>query len=264
MASSCPLAIIATYNDLDIVPQVVSKLLDDGNDVHILDSWSSDGTFEALHELRGHRTGSASLSLERFPADGPKRYFDLRSILRRKEEIAVNFPGRWIINGDSDEVRTSPWPGVGLREGLRRVDEARYTAVDFVLLAFRLIDDSYRAAVDPETHFRYFNWGPPGFLHIKAWKQPRKRIDLASTGGHEVRFRRRTVFPEKFHLKHYPLRHPDQARRKIFVERLGRLSPKEVAAGWHVHYARQAADNRFLWDPATLVDYQTLTKPAEP
>jgi hypothetical protein len=203
-------------------------------------------------------------SLERFPADGPKRYFDLRSILRRKEEIAVNFPGRWIINGDSDEVRTSPWPGVGLREGLRRVDEARYTAVDFVLLAFRLIDDSYRAAVDPETHFRYFNWGPPGFLHIKAWKQPRKRVDLASTGGHEVRFRRRTVFPEKFHLKHYPLRHPDQARRKIFVERLGRLSPKEVAAGWHVHYARQAADNRFLWDPATLVDYQTLTKPAEP
>jgi hypothetical protein len=77
-------------------------------------------------------------------------------------------------------------------------------------------------------------------------------------------FRGRKVFPEKFQLKHYSTRHPDQSRRKIFVERLGRLLPAAVAGGWHVHYAMQADANRFLWDPATLVDYQTLTKPAEP
>ena len=65
-------------------------------------------------------------------------------------------------------------------------------------------------------------------------------------------------------LKHYSLRHPDQSKRKILVERLGRLHPAAVAAGWHVQYAPQAAASRFLWDPATLVDYQTLTKPAEP
>ena len=89
MASFCPLAIIATYNDVDIVPQVVAKLLDDGNDVHILDNWSSDGTVEALQDLSARRPGQASLSIERFPENGPTRYFDLRSILRRKEEIAL-------------------------------------------------------------------------------------------------------------------------------------------------------------------------------
>jgi hypothetical protein len=31
-----------------------------------------------------------------------------------------------------------------------------------------------------------------------------------------------------------------------------------------VHYGLQAAANRFLWDPATLVDYQTLATSAEP
>ena len=60
------------------------------------------------------------------------------------------------------------------------------------------------------------------------------------------------------------MRHPDQSKRKIFVERLGRLLPAAVAGGWHIQYAPQAAAGRFLWDPATLVDYQTLTKPAEP
>ena len=264
MASFCPLAIIATYNDVDIVPQVVAKLLDDGNDVHILDNWSSDGTVEALQDLSARRPGQASLSIERFPENGPTRYFDLRSILRRKEEIALGFPRRWIIHQDSDEVRTSPWPGVGLREGLRRADEAHFTAVDFVVLAFRPIDDSYKAGVDPETHFRYFEWGPPEFQQIKAWKQPRRRADLATHAGHEVLFRGRKVFPEKFQLKHYSLRHPDQSKRKISVERLGRLLPAAVAAGWHVHYGRQAAANRFLWDPATLVDYQTLATPVEP
>ena len=259
MAIFCPLAIVATYNDLDIVPQVVGKLLYDGVDVHILDNWSSDGTFETLHELRGRQVGQGSLSIERFPTDGPTRYYDLRSILLRKEEIALHFPGRWIIHQDSDEVRTSPWPDIGLREGLRRVDEAGFTAVDFVVLAFRPIDDSFKAGVDPEIHFRYFEWGHPDFHQIKAWKQPRQRVDLASQAGHEVRFWGRTVCPEKFRLKHYSLRHPDQSKRKIFIERLGRLLPSAVAAGWHVHYAERAAADRFLWDPATLVDYWTLT-----
>ncbi len=258
MANFCPLAIIATYNDIDIAPQVVSKLLDEGVDVYLLDNWSSDGTFDALSELGGGRFRQGRLSIERFPAEGPTRYFDLRAILRRKEEIALRFPGRWIIHQDSDEVRRSPWPKVGFREGLRLVNEAGFTAVDFVVLAFRPIDDSYKVGVDPEAHFRYFEWGDPNFSQIKVWKQPRERIDLANTAGHAACFQGRTVFPEKFHLKHYSLRHPEQAKRKIFAERLGRLQPDALAAGWHVHYHRRAANGLFVWDPATLVDYLTI------
>ena len=36
MARFCPLAIIATHNDLDIAPQVVRKLLGNGIAVHIV------------------------------------------------------------------------------------------------------------------------------------------------------------------------------------------------------------------------------------
>src|SRR5262245_18448894 len=124
MARFRPLAIIATYNDYDIAPQIVRKLLGNGIGVHILDNWSSDGTYEALADL-GLET------IERFPAAGPSRYFQLGDILRRKEEIAARFPGRWIINQDSDELRCSPWPGIGLREGIGRVDDAGFNAIDF-------------------------------------------------------------------------------------------------------------------------------------
>ena len=130
MAAVRPLAIIATYNDLDIAPQVVRKLLQDEIDVHILDNWSSDGTYEALAKLNLH-------SIERFPASGPSRYFKLHPILRRKEDIAAQFPGRWIINQDSDEIRCSPWPGVGLSEGIARVSDAGFNAINFDVLSFR-------------------------------------------------------------------------------------------------------------------------------
>src|SRR5262245_28546966 len=88
-----PLAIIATYNDHDIAPQVVRKLLSDGIGVHIIDNWSSDGTYEALADL-------GLEAIERFPDSGASRYFQLRPILQRKEVIAARFPGRWIINQD--------------------------------------------------------------------------------------------------------------------------------------------------------------------
>ena len=67
MASFCPLAIIATYNDFDIVPQVVSKRLDDGNRLQNIDKRSTDGKVEAQQDLSDPRPGQASRAIERIP-----------------------------------------------------------------------------------------------------------------------------------------------------------------------------------------------------
>jgi hypothetical protein len=244
MADVRPLAIVATYNDVDIAPQVVRKLLQGGIDVHVIDNWSSDGTYEVLADLRSH-------TIERFPASGASRYFQLRPILRRKEEIAAAFPGRWIISQDSDEIRCSPWPGIGLRQGIERVSDAGFNAIDFDVLNFRPVDDRFRLGDDPETHFQFFERFVQPMPQVQAWLQPERRVMISASGGHEVVFDGRRIFPEYFVVKHYSFRHPAQARRKV-LERLQRFDPEERANGWHVHYDRFADAGELIWDPSRL------------
>jgi hypothetical protein len=248
-----PLAIIATYNDLDIFPQVLLGLLRDGIHVHVIDNWSSDGTYEAIEKIALDWPGV--VNIERFPSSGPVPHFELRAILKRKEEIAAQYPGRWIINQDSDEVRCSPWPAVSLHEGLGRVSAEGFSAIDFACICFRPVDDSFRAGMDPETHFRFFERVAPSILNIKAWRQPMTRVDVAESGGHDVIFPGRSLYPSKFVLKHYPIRNLEQGRRKVFTERLGRYHPGECAVGWHIQYGRFQPTDLLLWNPEDLLEW---------
>ena len=67
-----PLAIIATYNDIDIVPQILSGLLRNGIDVSVIDNWSIDGTYEMVREIASDWHGA--LTIQRWPESGPDEY----------------------------------------------------------------------------------------------------------------------------------------------------------------------------------------------
>ncbi|MBI3704665.1 MAG: glycosyltransferase family 2 protein [Rhizobiales bacterium] len=248
-----PLAIIATYNDRDFVLQVVGDLLEDGIDVHVLDNWSTDDTFE---QLRGLASSSGGLKLERFPATGPTRYFEWHAILERKEEIAAQFPNRWVMHQDSDELRRSPWPDISMRAGLHIAERMGFNAIDFTVCDFRPIDDSFTAGMKPETAFRFFEFGrrPGQFLQVKAWRQGTERIELATSGGHQAEFPGRRIFPYNFLLKHYQFRSPTHARQKV-LERRTRFSPHERANGWHTHYDNFTNNHPFLWRPSELIEF---------
>lgn len=249
-----PLAIVATYNDRDIIVPVTTKLLDDGIDVHVLDNWSNDQSYEALTSLVSSR---ACLVVERFPDNGPTQHYEWRALLERKDQIAQQHPGRWIIHHDSDEVRCSPWRGMSLRAGLHVADQMGFNAVDFTVCNFRPIDDSFAVGLDPEAAFRFFELArePAHFVQIKAWRQPNDSVSLALSGGHEAQFAGRRIFPYKFMLKHYELRGSEHARRKVFGERRERYSPRERADGWHNHYDHWKVEDRFLWDRGGLIEF---------
>lgn len=249
-----PLALVATYNDADIASQTISKLLDDSFDVHVLDNWSTDGTYQQLAALAA-RTGG--LILERFPEDGPTQYHEWHRLLTRKEEIAERHSGRWIIHHDSDEIRVSPWDGISLRGALHIVDRAGFSAVDFTVCNFRPTDDRYAAGMDPETEIRCFEFGnrPGHFAQVKAWKQGGRRVVLADHAGHQATFAGRRVFPYKLILKHYPLRNPEQSRRKVFVERMGRFAPHLRARGWNTQYDMCTLADPFIWDRTHLIEF---------
>ncbi len=60
--------------------------------------------------------------------------------------------------------------------------------------------------------------------------------------------------PSKFLLRHYPIRSQEHGRRKILVERIGRLNSfdREIR-GWHKHLEPLAGRGSFVWDPGELL-----------
>ncbi|MFG1420797.1 methyltransferase domain-containing protein [Roseixanthobacter liquoris] len=250
-----PLAILAAYNEADVLAEVIEDLIAEGCDVAAIDNWSTDATWPILNRLAARHPGH--LRIERFPADGPARHYEWRKILRRKAEIAHGFPGRWILHTDADELRRSPFPGLDLASALHVAARAGANRVASNLIHFRPTDARPFQPGTLKTAFDHFEFGtrPGHFKQIKAWLQGPERVDLASSGGHVASFSGAVDFPYRFLLRHYPIRSADHGRRKILAERRGRWCPDERALGWHVQYDDFSENAPGFWDRRDLLAF---------
>jgi len=222
------LAILASFNDGDIIRETVKHLLSQGVRVHLIDNWSTDGSIEKLKGI--------NISVEMYP-QSPIAVYNWTGILQRKEEIASRIQAHWYIHTDADEVRESPWPGVNLRDALYFVDCLGFNKLDFTLVTFSPIDNGFMEGQDP---VHYFKWARLFDASVnapqrKAWKQSHS-LDLVSSGGHDAKINNERTFPINFLLRHYPIRSQIQGHRKIFLERKARWSKEERERGWHTHY----------------------------
>ena len=262
------LAIATTYNEADVVEDLIARLRADAIRVHLIDNWSTDATFDLATRRAAQDPG---VVVERFPAEGPTPYFELERLLTRVEDVAHASGADWVVNHDADEVRESPWDGVSLRRGLYCVEHFGFTCVDHTVMNFRPVDESWedhladaggtRAAGRRLVEgFRWFEFGvhPAIFRQQRAWTPQPPPVRIAAAGGHDATFPGRRVFPYRFILRHYPIRSSTHGRRKVLRERQGRWSPEERAKGWHVHYDEYGESSEFVWDPSGLHRFTTL------
>ena len=245
------LAVITAFNESDLLEATVESLHRDEVEVHLIDNWSTDGTYEIAARL----ADAGVITLERFPPEPPTR-FDHGALLRKIESVAEQTSADWVIHHDMDERRRPPWEGVTLRDSVFAVDRSGFSAVNHTVLTFRPVDDSWTPGVEPESHLRYFELEarPDLLLQIRAWRRSGS-VDLATSGGHEARFDGRRLFPYQFLLKHYPLRSQEQGERKIFQERRLRWNLEERAKGWHRHYDGIRVGQSFIWPRDNLVEF---------
>jgi len=246
-------AIIAAYNEADLIGQVVGDLIEQGVQVYLLDDGSTDGTVAAVEPYRGR----GLLGVEQVADDGrPSDGFEWERILRRKAQLAGELDADWFIHHDADEFRESPWPHLSLGGAIRAVDALGFNAIDSARLDFWPIDDGFRPGDDVRRAFTHYAAPAPyDRLQIRYWKKTDAVVDLASSGGHEVRFPGRRVFPIRFLLRHYPIRGQAHGERKVFKERRARFLARERARGWHVQYDTVREGASFIHDPATLTRY---------
>jgi hypothetical protein len=225
-------------------------LIRQGLDVYVVDNWSTDATYELAKQFLGRGV----IGMERFPAKGPSPNFDLMTILKKEEQLSQKISADWFIHHDCDEIRSSPWPGINLREGIFKADQAGFNCIDHTVILFHPIDNNYVPGTDFEQYFNHFEFsnGTGDFTRINAWKNTGKSIALAGSGGHKVSFEGARVYPYKFLMKHYPVRSQPHGQRKVFLERKARWNPDERAKGMHVHYDHIKEGHLFLRDPGEL------------
>lgn len=249
-------AIVAAYNEEDVIGQVVRALIEEGVQVYFLDHHSTDQTVAQVEPYQGRGV----IGIETFPADDVEdvtgQSFVWERVLRRKEELAQALDADWFIHHDADEFRESPWSGQTLREGIQRVDAAGYNAIDFQVLNF---SPTTADPVDAEDIRDRLLFCEPGGAfdrqQIKCWKKTGQPVVLTESGGHSAEFLDRRICPIRFLLRHYPIRSQAHGERKVFQERLPRFAPLERARGWHVQYNDLVEGASFVRDPTSLRRY---------
>lgn len=247
------IAIAAVYNEEDIIFQSLLNLINQEIHVYLIDNWSSDSTYKIIKQFQGN---PFFLGAERFPPEGPDKYFNLYKIIKRKEELLPRLNADWFINFDIDEVRESPWPGITLKEGIFHVDRLGFNAINHTELTFFPVDNLYIPGTNFESYFNFCKFigpHPSNYFHVKTWKNTGHHISLAHTAGHEAIFEGRRVYPYKFLLKHYPIRSQSHGEKKIFTERKLRYHPAEKNRGWHVHYDLYKQGCSFIYRPEDLL-----------
>lgn len=251
------IGIVSAYNEEDVISQVLTKFINEGIGIYFIDHHSTDNTMEIAKSY----LGKGVEHVEIFPEEcgyskDLKDIYAWRYILKRKEELHSILKADWYIHLDADAVMESPWENITLLDAIKIVDSMGYNCINFELFNFRPVREGYEKDLSLQEFFNY--WEPADYydeVQIKCWKNINQKIDLVSSGGHNVLFEGRKIFPIKFIEKHYPIRSQEHATKKIFSERFPRFDISEIKSGWHIQYDRYLISNHAKYDPEELLTY---------
>lgn len=219
-------AILAIRNEVRYLQRCLTHLREQNVEVAIIDNQSSDETLEIARQ----NLGRGVIHLETYPYPG---HYDWAGLLRRKEELALSLGADWYIHHDADEIRQAPAPYADLRAGLEAVDASGHNAVDFAEFVF--VPTSAQESFEHTDYMRamryYYYFQPRPLNRVNAWKNTGVKVDLASSGGHQVSFPGRSVFPKKFVLRHYIFLSAEHAREKYECRVFSKAEVETL--GWH-------------------------------
>jgi glycosyltransferase involved in cell wall biosynthesis len=236
-------AIIAAYNEERFIGGCLDHLHAQGVESYLCDNGSTDATVE----LASRHLARGLIAIESVPRDGVYRW---QAILERKEALAEEIEADWFLHLDADEIPLPPPGRATLREAVAEADAAGYNAIEFSELTFV----PTREAPDHDhpdfrsTMVWYYPFASTPQHLLRGWKRQNGRVDLATTGGHAVRFAGCRPSPRRFRLRHYLFLSREHAREKY--ERR-RYDAGELRRGWHG------------WRPSLRVDSLRLPSQAE-
>ena len=226
----------------------------EGLDVCVIDDGSTDDT---LNKIKSQYHNNQRVIIR---SRVKQKDFLLFDILLLKEKIAIEYKEKydWFMHLDSDEIRVSPFIGIKMQDAISYIDYVGYNAIDFSVIDFRYDIAEMPIYRDFEKNMHFFEFGkrPGHFNQVKCWKKI-DEFKLAGTGGHNIKFSGMKIYPFKFLLKHYPYRNLEQANRKLYIDRAGRIEAGHKDRGWHVHYIKHM-EQGVEFDIKQLIDFNKV------
>lgn len=242
-------AIVQAFNEERFIARCVEHLREQGVSVYLIDDASTDDTVAIAEQYLGR----GIIEIEQL---GSHDVHDWREICRRKERLAEQLDADWLIHHDVDEIRISSAPRQSLADALRRFDEAGYNAVNFQEFTFI---PTLEAPDHDHPHFdrtmrSYYAFARFQPHRLNAFKRQDGPVELAWSGGHQVRFEGLRPAPVSLYMRHYLFLSRDHAIRKYIEHRP--FAAHTVAAGWHSFRPRIRAEVITLPSSRTLLTYR--------
>ena len=218
-------ALLTVRNEELYLETCLNHLILQGIEVCLIDNDSSDSTLKIAKQY----LGKGVCRIERLPFTGA---FELAAQCRQQEALAQDIDADWFIHHDADEIRQSLFENMSLHDGIKRVDNEGYNAINFAEMVF--IPPHAGAAenqnyLEAFKHYYFFKAGE--LRRVNAWKKQSGKVDLVSFGGHRVAFDGIRVFPTDFILRHYIFLSRMHGEQKYKNRAYSELETKSI--GWH-------------------------------
>jgi glycosyltransferase involved in cell wall biosynthesis len=228
-------ALLAVRNEEYYLERCLKHLFEQGVQTCLIDNGSTDRTLKIAENW----LNKGVFRIDHYPFHGT---FEWEKLLRFKEKLSDEIDADWFIHHDADEIREAPMGFDTLVEGIKKVGKEGYNAInsdEFVFVPTSE-DESFEKKdyVDGMKYYYYFK---PKELHrVNIWKNTGVPIDLASSGGHRVKFSDRQIYPQNFILRHYLL-----LSKRHIIEKYEkrRYSNVELKRGWHGKRAELKVEN---------------------
>jgi len=198
-------ALIATYNEEDIIKEVIEHLLSQGSEIVILDNGSTDQTYEICKKFQG----SGVSEIFQFKSTEWELGFNLRTLY----QMALRQKPDWIVLNDADEFLESGTKN-SLKEEIIKADSKGYNLIQFDSFNFYLTDDDMLDADSIKKRLPYYSFTTD--FGFRAWKYY-PGILIEPKGGHVPIFpegKKYEIYPQNLVLRHYRFRSTEHAQQK--------------------------------------------------
>jgi glycosyltransferase involved in cell wall biosynthesis len=203
------LGVLLCYNDGDLLEESISYLLEQNHDVIAWDHGSTDETAAVLERFRAD-----CVEIRRLPREFD--FYELYAEMSR--HLLDNYVGRydWISWPDQDEFLEGPSRDRPYHEYLGEANDAEIDWIEFNNFNFWWTEDDDPAVAQTTRRVRHYALRPDCPPRIRAWRAAVTNIRHFNHNRLDG-----TPSPDRFNLRHYPMRSRAQMEARVLRDRAG-------------------------------------------